>query len=87
MSVKRTLNRGSSAPIAVAVSSLSDTSTNDAHKRPERGAGREITPMGIEVGGDDRRAFWGAATVPLIVKIMRGRAEGLPVPGKVGCVR
>ena len=46
MSVKRTLNRGSNALIADAVSSLSVTSISDAHKRPERGAGRSKMPRG-----------------------------------------
>lgn len=46
MSVKRTLNRGSNALNADAVSSLSATSISDAHKRPERGAGRSKMPRG-----------------------------------------
>ena len=46
MSVKRTLNRGLNALVAVAKNLLSATSIGDAHKRPERGAGRSTTPMG-----------------------------------------
>ena len=46
MSVKRTLNRGLNALVAVAKNLLSATSIGNAQKRPERGAGRSTTPRG-----------------------------------------
>ena len=65
MSVKRTLNRGSNALNADAVSSHSATSISDAHKRPERGRRTlEDAEGASEVGGEASAARGGFLWFP-----------------------